>query len=171
MIQYTAVKKPRIAIIAALAQGRVIGYHNRLPWDVPTDLRYFKQMTQGKTVIMGRKTYESIGRLLPHRENIIVSTQPSFHVAGAQIASSLESAIATALLIPNTEEIMIIGGATLYEAALPLADRLYLTLLDLETMGDTYFPEWHHLNWHETASQPFFDEQAQVSGKFIVLDK
>ncbi|MFN7097796.1 MAG: dihydrofolate reductase [Gammaproteobacteria bacterium] len=158
-----------IAIIAAMAQGRVIGYQNQLPWHIPTDLKQFKTVTLGKPVIMGRKTYEAIGKPLPGRQNIIVTKNPSYSVSGCEVTTSLQDAILLAR--PEINEVMIIGGSQIFEQALLLADRLYLTLLDLEVMGDAYFPEWKHLNWHEKAVVNFFDEKSQISGKFITLER
>ncbi|NNM60509.1 MAG: dihydrofolate reductase [Legionellales bacterium] len=158
-----------IAMIAAMARGNVIGYQGQLPWHVSTDLKYFKTVTLGKPVIMGRKTYESIGKALPGRQNIIVTNNPYFAAAECDIADSLEQAIL--LAHPEVHEVMIIGGAQLFEQGLFIADKLYLTLLDMEILGDAYFPEWRIFNWHETESINFFDEKAQVSGKFITLER
>jgi dihydrofolate reductase len=156
-----------IAIIAAMSQGRVIGYQNQLPWHVSTDLKHFKTITLGKPVIMGRKTYESIGKPLPDRQNIIVTKNDTFFAPGCDVTMSLQDAILLAR--PEIHEVMIIGGAQLFEQALSLADKLYLTLLDIEVIGDTYFPEWKHLSWHEIESVNFFDEKSKISGKFITL--
>ena len=122
-------------IIAAVADNNVIGKDNQIPWDIPTDLTHFKTLTTGHTIIMGRRTYESIGRVLPNRENIIVSSTLQ-HVDGAMIAKSLEDA----LNIASEEEVFIIGGARLYQEALPLADVLDITHVRVSPEGDTYFP-------------------------------
>lgn len=156
-----------IALIAAMSQGRVIGYQNQLPWHVPTDLKHFKALTLGKPIIMGRKTYESIGKPLPDRQNIIVTQNSAFSAAGCDVTTSLQDAILLAR--PEIHEVMIIGGAQIFDQAISIADKLYLTLLDLEVMGDTYFPEWKQFKWHEVESVSFFDEKAKVSGKFITL--
>ncbi len=125
-----------IHIIAAVANNGVIGKTGTIPWDIPADLRHFKELTMGSTVIMGRRTYESIGRPLPGRQNIVVtSTQKA--IEGCQIAGSLAEALALA----ENGKAFVIGGAMLYEDALPIADVLELTFVDAEPEGDTYFPE------------------------------
>lgn len=158
-----------ITMIAAMAQGNVIGYQGKLPWHVSTDLKHFKALTLGKPVIMGRKTFESIGKRLPDRQNIIVTGNPDFSVPECDIAGSLEEAVL--LAHPEVHEVMIIGGEQIFKEGLPIADKLYLTLFDMEILGDAYFPEWRIYNWHETESINFFDENAQVSGKFITLER
>ena len=124
-----------IHVIAAIAENGVIGKDNKIPWDIPADLAQFKALTTGHTVIMGRKTFESIGRILPNRENIIVSATLSV-VEGAKVAHSLQHA----LQLASCAEIFIIGGAGLYQEALPLADVLNITHVQLSPEGDTYFP-------------------------------
>lgn len=125
-----------IHIIAAVAKNKVIGKDNRIPWDIPADLDHFKALTMGHTVIMGRRTFESIGHVLPNRENIIVSnTMHTLH--GAVVMHSLQEALKAA----SNEEIFVIGGAGLYREALPLAEYLHITQVDLLPEGDTYFPE------------------------------
>lgn len=136
-----------ISLIAAIDRNRVIGAGNRLPWHLPEDLKYFKKTTQGHPVVMGRKTYESIGRLLPGRENRIVSRQPGYRVEGAQVFNDLRAACA------GSGEIFVIGGAQIYKEALPLADRLYLTELDAEFEGDAYFPAWDAREFREISRE------------------
>ena len=128
-----------IHIIAAIAENGVIGKDNRIPWEIPADLAHFKSLTAGHTVIMGRKTFESIGRILPNRENIIVSAALTA-IEGAEVARSLQHALELA----SCTEIFIIGGAGLYQEALPLADVLDITHVQLSPEGDTYFPD---INW------------------------
>jgi len=128
-----------IHIIAAIAENGVIGKDNRIPWEIPADLAHFKSLTAGHTVIMGRKTFESIGRILPNRENIIVSVALTA-IEGAKVARSLQHA----LQLASCAEIFIIGGAGLYQEALPLADVLDITHVQLSPEGDTYFPD---INW------------------------
>lgn len=161
--------KPFLSLIAAMAQGRVLGVNNQLPWHIPADLRYFREKTRHKPIIMGRKTFESIGRPLPERHNIILSRQKNLNIKGVDIQPTLEKAIES--LPREVSEIMVIGGATVYEVALPFANRLYLTLLDLETVGDCFFPDWHHLAWHEVSVTPFFDETSGISGRFVILER
>lgn len=128
-----------IQIIAAVADNNVIGKDGRIPWDLPVDLAHFKALTTGHTVIMGRKTFESIGHILPDRENIIVSSTIG-EIANAVIVGSLQEGIEAA----SNDEIFIIGGARLYEEALPFADLLYITRVHFSPEGDTYFP---FVNW------------------------
>lgn len=129
----------QISMIAAMAKNRVIGKGNDMPWHLPADLKYFKKVTLGKPVIMGRNTYESIGMLLPGRKNIIITRNPAYAVEGATTANSIESAIETC---GDVEEVMIIGGGTIYQQALNLANKLYLTYIDLDVEGDTFFPDY-----------------------------
>ncbi len=139
--------RPLISLIVAMANNRVIGKDNQMPWHLPADLAHFKAVTMGKPIIMGRKTYESIGRPLPGRKNIILSSNPDYRVEGCQSVSSFEEALA---LVENVEEVMVIGGGYLYSQTISQADRLYLTFIDLDIDGDTQFPEFGHLNLQET---------------------
>ncbi len=138
--------KPLISIIVAMANNRVIGKDNDMPWHLPADLKHFKSVTLGKPIIMGRKTYESIGRPLPGRQNIIVSRNSDYHIEGCDVVNSLEKAIE---LVKDVEEVMIIGGGKLYAQALTSADRLYLTFIDLDVDGDTQFPDYSTLDLRE----------------------
>ena len=128
-------------LIAAVARNRVIGYNGQIPWNIPGDLHHFKELTMGHTVIMGRRTFASIGRPLPGRENIIV-TSTLYEIPGCIIVRSL----AEALELASREIIFIIGGQQLYKEALPLAEYLDLTFVDAEPEGDTFFPE---VNWND----------------------
>jgi len=141
---------PRISLIAALARNRVIGAGNRMPWHLPEDLRFFKATTLGHPVIMGRKTYASIGRALPGRRNVVVSRQANLQIDGVEIAHSLEAAVA---LCAEATEVFVIGGGELYALALPLATRMVLTEIDTELAGDTYFPAWDPTQWKEVTRQ------------------
>ena len=142
---------PTVSLVAALARNRVVGAGNRLPWHLPEDLKRFKRLTMGAPVIMGRKTHESIGRPLPGRRNIVVTRQPSARGEGCEVVHSLDDAIA---LAGDALEVFVIGGAELYAAALPRADRLYLTLIEADYQGDTFFPELDPAGWRETAREP-----------------
>lgn len=133
-----------LTLIAALARNRVIGCDNRLPWRLPADLRFFKQMTLGKPLLMGRRTWESIGRPLPGRRMIVLSRDPDYFAPGCVVAPSLEAALWEA---GSVNEIMVIGGALLYAQTVPLADRLYLTQVDAEIAGDAWFPQWEPQEW------------------------
>ena len=135
-----------ISLISAMGRNRVIGINNTLPWRLPADLKHFKQITMGKPVLMGRKTYESIGKPLPGRTNIIISRDDDYRVPGCIVARSIDAALASAA---GHEEIMVIGGAALYEQMLPRADRLYLTLIDEDFKGDAWFPEINPVQWQE----------------------
>lgn len=127
-----------LAIIVAIANNGVIGVNNTLPWHLPEDLKRFRALTTGHHIIMGRKTYESLGRLLPNRTSVIVTKNPEYQVAGALIASSLDAAIE---MCQGDDSPFIIGGATLYESALALVDTLHITKIDLNVDGDAHFPE------------------------------
>jgi dihydrofolate reductase len=142
---------PIVSLVAALARNRVIGAGNRLPWHLPEDLKRFKRLTMGAPVIMGRKTHVSIGRPLPGRCNIVVTRQGGASWPGCKIAHSLDDAIA---LAGNAPEVFVIGGAALYAAALPRADRLHLTLIDADHQGDTFFPAFDPADWREIAREP-----------------
>jgi dihydrofolate reductase len=149
--------RPTLTLIAAVARNGVIGIDNRLPWHLPADLKHFKALTLGHTVVMGRKTWESLPasfRPLPGRRNIVVTRDGSYQAASATIAMSLPAAIAAA----ENGEAFVIGGAELYAAALPLANRLQLTEIDATFEGDAYFPaiDCHH--WRETAREMHHDE-------------
>ena len=133
-----------LALIAALARNRVIGRDHRLPWHLPADLRFFKQTTMGKPLLMGRRTWESIGRPLPGRRMIVLSRDPACHAPGCAVVRSLDEALKVAGAVP---EIMVIGGAMLYRQTLPLARRLYLTRVDADVPGDAWFPEWNEKDW------------------------
>jgi dihydrofolate reductase len=131
-----------LSLIVAMSQNRVIGIDNKLPWHLPEDLKRFRKITSGHPVIMGRKTYESIGRLLPQRENIIITRQKDYQVQGATMAHSLESALAK--FKNSEEEVFIIGGGEIFTQAWSMANKIYLTLVESEVEGDAYFPD---LNW------------------------
>lgn len=139
-----------LALIVAVAENGVIGRDGGLPWRLSGDLRYFKAVTMGKPIIMGRKTFESIGRPLPGRPNLVVSRTPGFSCAGADVYQSLEAAIADAEGM-GKGEVMVIGGAGLYEAALPIADRIYLTEVHAKVVGDVTFPAFDRGEWAETS--------------------
>jgi dihydrofolate reductase len=143
-----------LCLIAALAQNRVIGRDNQLPWHLPADLKHFKALTLGKPIIMGRKTWDSLGRALPGRLNLVVSRQPGLQLDGAEVFTSLEAAIVRADQWARQQgagELMLIGGAQLYEQALPLAARLYLTRVELNPEGDAWFPAFSEADWRRHA--------------------
>ncbi|BCX88310.1 dihydrofolate reductase [Methylomarinovum tepidoasis] len=135
----------RISLIVAMARGRVIGHRGRMPWHLSEDLRRFRRITWGKPILMGRRTFEAIGRPLPGRVNIVLSRSPDFRPDGCQVASSLEAALELA----GGQELMVIGGSHVYRHLLPQADLLYLTLIDADFPGDTFFPPWEAAQWQE----------------------
>ncbi|MGK5084208.1 dihydrofolate reductase [Bdellovibrionota bacterium FG-1] len=158
-----------VSLIAAMAKNRIIGAQNRLPWHLPEDLKYFRRVTSGHPVVMGRKTYESIGRLLPGRENRIVTRQAGYQIEGAKIFHTLTEACQSSSPDSGQDagsaEVFVIGGAELYTQALEFADRLYLTLLDREYPGDAYFPQWPNERFVEISREdhPGFS--------FVVLER
>tara|TARA_R100001143_G_scaffold12646_1_gene13850 strand:- start:14491 stop:15018 length:528 start_codon:yes stop_codon:yes gene_type:complete len=142
----------KVALIWAQSQNRVIGRNNALPWYLPEDLKYFKRVTMGKPIVMGRKTWESIGRPLPGRTNIVISRNPEFQAEGVKVVPTFEDALALAekvCLINGGDEVIIMGGAQIYEMALPYADRLYMTQVHAHVDGDAWFPEFELSEWHE----------------------
>lgn len=148
----------KLSIIVAQAQNRVIGINNNLPWHLPEDLRYFKQVTMGKPIIMGRKTFDSIGRPLPGRTNIVITRDGSYQPEGVKVVNSLEAARELAesiCTIDGCDEAMVIGGAQIYEQALSLADRLYLTQVHADVNGDAWFPAFHPGDWMEMGRDDF----------------
>ena len=142
--------RPIVSIIVAMAQNRVIGKDNALPWHLPADLRHFKAMTVGKPIIMGRKTWESLPGKLPSRTHIVVTSNPDYVADGCVVVHSLEQALEAAGDVP---EVMIVGGAMLYRQALALADRIYLTMVEIDADGDTLFPEYDMEQWQEIARE------------------
>ncbi|WP_234035915.1 dihydrofolate reductase [Ectopseudomonas mendocina] len=144
-----------LSLIAALAHNRVIGRDNQLPWHLPADLKHFKAMTLGKPIIMGRKTWDSLGRPLPGRLNLVVSRQVGLALEGAEVFTTLQEAIERAdawAREEDAEELMLIGGAQLYAQGLELAQRLYLTRVGLDPEGDAFFPEVDEADWRMTSS-------------------
>ena len=136
-----------LSLIAAIDNHRAIGYQGKMPWHLPADLKYFREKTLGKPIIMGRKTFESIGKPLSGRRNIVISHQKTLEIAGIELYTSIEEALTTCIDVP---EVMVIGGATLYTACFPLAQRLYLTQIHTTTTtADTFFPAWELREWSE----------------------
>ncbi|MGB3726375.1 MAG: type 3 dihydrofolate reductase [Glaciecola sp.] len=158
-------------MIAAMANNRIIGKDNQMPWHLPADLKHFKSVTMGKPVIMGRRTYDSIGRALPGRLNIVISTNAELSLNDATVAQSCEQALQIAKAAYN--EVMIIGGGTIYQHFLPQADTLYLTHIDLEVDGDTQFPDYHsHGKWHTLASEKHLSDSKNAHNyTFVTLTR
>lgn len=158
-----------ISLIVATDENNGIGKDNQLPWHLPADLKYFKTLTTGHPIIMGRKTFESIGKVLPNRRNIIVSRQEKYTAEGAEVVPSLEDAF---LLCENEEEVFIIGGAQIFEHSLTYADVLYLTLINHRFDADTFFPEIDKKIWKELESTSHeADEKNKYSYTFIKYSK
>ncbi len=155
-----------LSIIVAVARNRVIGVNNTLPWHLPEDLKRFRALTMGHHIIMGRKTYESLGRLLPGRTTVIVSRSKDYAVPGALVADSLRVALA---LCEGDPEVFVIGGAQLYREALPVANRLYLTEIDAAFDGDAYFPGYDRSRWRETSSETHVSERG-LAFRYITLE-
>lgn len=160
---------PRISIIAALARNRVIGIENRLPWRLPEDLAHFKALTLNHPILMGRKTFESLGRPLPGRTNIVITRNASYRPDGCLVADSIPAAVA---LCNGADEVFFIGGADLYRQAIPLADRLYLTEVDIESQGDAWFPEYDRSAFREVSRESHTGEKGDVlKFDFVVYER
>lgn len=155
-----------LSLIVARASNGVIGKDNQLPWHLPADLKHFKAITMGKPIVMGRKTFESIGRPLPGRQNIVVTRNPGFMASGITVAHSVEAAITAA---NETEEIMIIGGTELYKLSLPLADRIYLTDIQQNFDGDAHFPSLDS-QWREVSREDRVSDDG-LSYSFCVFER
>ena len=151
-----------------MGKNRAIGLDGRMPWHLPAELQHFKKVTMGKAIVMGRKTWQAIGRPLPGRQNIVVSRNPDFHADGVDLATSLEEAVD----ISESDEVMVIGGGQLYALALPLAKRMVLTLIDIEPEADTWFPEWSEQEWSQTSEKPFpIDDKNELAFRIIELSR
>ena len=158
-----------ISIIAAMDRNRLIGNKNQLPWHLPADFAHFKSVTMGKPIIMGRKTFDSIGKPLPGRKNVVLSRNPDTCFEGVVCVSSFEEAV---VAVSEAEEIMIIGGSTIYEMLLSRVDRLYLTYVDGEFEGDAWFPEVDDNQWLEKESViRRADEKNRYNCRFVTLEK
>lgn len=160
----------KLSILVAMSNGRVIGREGQLPWRLSADLQRFKRLTMGHPIIMGRKTFESIGRPLPGRQSIVISRQPDFHAEGVQVANDLHDALRIAGNASN--EVFVIGGAQIYALALPFADRLYITLVEADIGGDTYFPDWNSQQWQlvEETWHPA-DAKNAYATRFQIFDR
>ncbi|MGR2739648.1 dihydrofolate reductase [Billgrantia sp. Q4P2] len=163
-----------VAMIAAVSRNGVIGVDNKLPWHLPEDLKFFKRMTQAKPLIMGRKTFASIGRPLPGRLNIVVTRDETFRHDGVRVCHDLESALFLAdqqATIDAVEEIMVMGGGEIYAQALPHASRIYLTEVDVEVEGDTRFPELDASEWQEVQRVPGTPHPGQPNYNFVQYER
>jgi dihydrofolate reductase len=159
----------KLAIIVATDEQGLIGKDNDLPWKLSADLQYFRRVTMGKPLIMGRNTHESIGRALPGRKNIIVTKNQTYQAEGCIVVKTIEEAI---LACENIDEVMVMGGASLYEQLLPLADKLYLTQVHASLDGDTYFPAYNKNEWFEISRENHLaDEKNEFNYSFVVYEK
>jgi len=160
---------PLIAFAVAMDEQGVIGRANALPWHLPADLRHFKSVTLGKPIVMGRRTHESIGRALPGRHNIVVTRDRAYTAAGCTVVHSVAAALAVA---GDAEEVVIIGGAELFEALLPRTERIYLTRIHARFQGDTFFPEPDPAQWREVQREDHLpDERNPHPYSFLVLER
>lgn len=148
-----------ISLIAAMADNRVIGIENRLPWNLPADMKWFRQHTLGKPVLMGRKTFESIGKPLPNRTNIVVTRDAGWTAPGCVVVKDIDAALRAA---GDATEVMVIGGASFYAQMLPRAQRLYLTLVHAEIEGDAWFPEINFAEWQEIERHDHVADEANA---------
>ncbi len=161
-----------LALIVAMSEQRVIGVDNRLPWHLPEDLRHFKSVTMGKPLIMGRRTWDSIGRPLPGRTMLVVSRQPGWRAEGAESFDSLEAALERAAeLAPGDSEALVIGGEAIYRESLALVQRLYITEVATEVRGDTWFPDLAPGEWREVAAERGYSERADLYYRFVTLER
>ena len=159
----------RLSIVVAMDDNRLIGSKNQLPWHLPADLAYFKKLTTGKSILMGRKTYDSIGRPLPNRRNIVITRNSNISIPGCEVVSSIDHALE---LTKEDLEVMVIGGASLCEQLLPKINRLYITKIDGEFEGDVFFPKYDDFDWLEVSCESHpKDNSNAYSYKFIVLDR
>jgi dihydrofolate reductase len=158
-----------ISLIVAMARNRVIGVEGKIPWHLPNELKLFKSLTMGHHIVMGRRTYESIGRLLPGRTTVIVTRQRDYDVPGAIVTHSVQEALDAC---KGDDEICVIGGAELFRETLSIADRIYLTVVDAEPDGDTFMPDFDPGDWHETRAESFAADEKHAHGyRFTVLDR
>ena len=158
-----------VSLVVAWAENGVIGKDNRLPWRLPADLRYFQQLTTGHTIVMGRKTFDSIGKPLPNRHSIVITRRRDFHADGVDVARSLDEALAMA---GGEDEVFIVGGAEIYRAALPLTDRMYVTVVHASPEGDVSFPPFDESDWTIVKSERHErDERHAEPYSFVVMER
>ena len=158
----------KISLISAVGRNRVIGKNNQMPWHLPADLKYFKSITMGKPIVMGRKTFESLGRPLPGRDNIILTRNTTYQAEGCQVIHHVDELTS----VTDAEEVMIIGGAEIYAAFLPVASHLYLTEVSCELDGDTWFPEFTAADWEIVLIETHHaDEKNPCDLRFMRYDR
>lgn len=160
-----------ITFVVAMDRNRGIGLHNKLPWHLPADLKFFKETTVGHSILMGRKTYEAIGRPLPNRTNVVLTRDPSFHPEGVVVVHSVEEALEK-YAGKDAEELMVIGGAEIFRQLLPAADKLILTHIDHVFEADTFFPEVREEEWAAVSRKPgVTDEKNPYAFEFVVYER
>ena len=158
-----------LSIVVAMDENRLIGKDNKLPWHLPADLAYFKKITTGKSIVMGRKTYDSIGRPLPNRRNIVISRNSKTLITGCEVLTSIDEVLSTT---KDEDEVMIIGGASLCEQLLPQVSRLYITKIEGKFNGDVYFPEYDKSDWRQVSCESHLsDASNQYPYHFLVLER
>ena len=158
-----------LSLVVAASRNNVIGKDNALPWSLPADLKHFREVTTGHAVVMGRKTFESIGRPLPKRRNIVITRQADYAPEGVEIVRSFTAALHA---VPSDEEVFVIGGGEIFKIALPLADRVYLTRVEADVAGDVFFPELDPKEWREAShTEGVVDEKNPYPHTFILLEK
>jgi dihydrofolate reductase len=160
-----------LSIIAAMTCDRVIGYKNKMPWHLPRELKHFQQITKHKSIIMGRSTYESIGHALPNRRNIVLTTQKNIAYSDAKICSNIHEAL-NECDHENNNEVIFIGGESIYKQTIHLVDRMYLTIIDLKIKGDAFFPSWDSDKWEcIKETEHLADQDNPYNYKCLWLDK
>ena len=158
-----------LSIVVAMDENRLIGKDNKLPWRLPADLAYFKKITTGKSIVMGRKTYDSIGRPLPNRRNIVISRNSKTLITGCEVLSSIDEMLS---ITKDEDEVMIIGGASLCEQLLPQVSRLYITKIEGKFDGDVYFPEYNEADWRQVSCESHLpDDLNEHAHHFLVLER
>ena len=160
-----------VSLIVAMSKNRVIGADGGMPWHLPADLKYFKATTLGKPIIMGRKTFDSIGRPLPGRRNIVITRNSDWHYDGVDVVATIDAAVALASAADETGEIMITGGAQIYAQAMPQVDRMYITEITAELEGDTYFPEFRRQEWAEVSRESHAAVDDKPAYAFVVYER
>ncbi len=164
-------QKPVLSAIAAMAENRVIGLNNRMPWHMPADLKHFKTVTSGHPVLMGRKTFHSIGRPLPNRANIILTRDKQFTAQDCLVVPHPDAALSMALEL-DQDEVFIIGGAEIYRELLPRVQRLYLTIIHHQFEGDAFFPELNAAEWREVSREKHLaDDKNAYDYSFVILER
>jgi len=159
----------RLSIVVAMDDNRLIGKGYGLPWHLPADLAFFKKITTGNSILMGRKTYDSIGKPLPNRRNIVITRNPDISISGCEVVDSIEKALS---ITQDEEEVMVIGGANLFEQLLPDVSRLFITHIEGELEGETYFPHYDEIDWREISCESHqSDEKNKYAYHFSIMER